>query len=655
MSKAGIPQHPGGCTLSNRNVYLKMTSLSQAREIIFSHVPVFGKPETEEIAAPDAVGRVLAAPVFARVSAPNFHAAAMDGIAVNAARTLGASEASPKTLTIGKDAFFVNTGHILPENTDAVIMIENVNLIDASSLNIEAPAYPWQNIRKMGEDIVATELIFPRNHRVTPCCVGALLGGGIFTVTVRKQPKAAILPTGSEMVDWKKTPLMDIRAGQVIESNSYVLAGLVASCGGVADKRPILPDDTKTISEAIMDALSGECDMALTVGGSSAGSEDYIREVVASIGEVLVHGVTIMPGKPLLIGKVLNKPVFGMPGYPVSTIVAFDQFVRPLLYRYQGQAEPEKTVVQAELTRKMPSKLGVEEFVRVKLGRVGKRIIATSLPRGAGSITSITEADGMIRIPANSEGLPAETLTPVELLRPASALDQTVVIVGSHDMTLNILADLARKKAGGVAISSSHVGSMGGLMAIKRGGCHMAGSHLLDTADGTYNVAYVKRFLPDIPVRIVHLVFREQGLILAKGNPKGIQGIGDLARKDVRFINRQAGSGTRILLDYRLGQLSIDPKDIQGYESDEYTHMAVAAAVLSARADAGLGICAAARALDLDFIPVVAEQYDLIIPQPYFDSDKIQYVLEIIASDEFKRSVEALGGYDTRQTGTVVL
>lgn len=640
---------------SKRNIYLKKKTLAEARRILFDAFPGFGTMPAEEISSDKAVGRVTAAPLFARVSAPGFHAAAMDGIAVPAAVTFGAAETRPRALALGKDAFWVNTGHVLPKGTDAVIMVENLNPVDEHTVEIEAPAFPWQNIRKMGEDIVATELLFPRNHRITPYCVGALIAGGIFSVPVRKRPVVVVIPTGSELIDWRQAVLEEIRPGQVLESNSYVLSGLVREWGGEPVRRDALSDDAEVISRAVGEAIEAGADMVLTVGGSSAGSEDFTRTVIETRGEVLIHGVTIMPGKPVLVGRVQETPVIGMPGYPVSMIVAFEQFVGPLLCRMLGLAEPERQRVAVETTRKMPSRLGVEEFLRVKLGKVGDRIVATSLPRGAGSITTFTEADGIIRIPNHIEGIKEQETVTAELLRPLSAIENTLVVVGSHDNTLDVLADHLRAGYdGAISLSSSHVGSMGGLMALKRGVCHLAGSHLLDTEDGSYNLSYVKRYLPGKAVQIVNLVYRDQGLIVKRGNPRGIREMEDLVRKDLRFVNRQAGSGTRILLDYRLGQLGIDPGAIAGYEIEEFTHMATAAAVLSGAADVGLGIYAAAKALNLDFIPVVTERYDLIIPVEYLEWGPMKALLETIRSAAFRERVEALGGYSTRSTGQVM-
>lgn len=637
-----------------RTVYLKMKPLAEAREILFEAFPGFGTAPAETVPTPEAVGRVLAEPVFADLSSPHFHAAAMDGVAVKAEITYGAGETRPRTLRIGEDAVFVNTGHPLPEGTDAVIIVEDLNEVEPGAVSIEAPVFPWRNVRKMGEDIVATELLFPRNHTVTPYCLGALLGGGIFEVPVRKRPVVAVMPTGNELFDWRKESTADLAPGRVVESNGYVLSAMARECGAEPVKRDILPDDFDTLREAVREAVAVS-DIVTTVGGSSAGSEDYTKEVIQELGEILVHGVTIMPGKPVLVGRIDGTPVLGMPGYPVSMIVAFEQFVAPLIHRMLGRTEPRRRRIPAETTRKVPSKLGTEEFIRVKLGRVGDRVVATPLPRGAGSITTITEADGILRVPASSEGLDAHEIAETELLRPEWELAKTLVAVGSHDNTLDLLADALKAGPAGFTLSSSHVGSMGGLMALRRGVCHVAGSHLLDTSDGSYNVSYVKRFLKDVPVRIVHLVMRDQGLAVAPGNPKGVEGIESLTRKDVSFINRQGGSGTRILLDYRLGQLGLAPEEIAGYDNEEFTHMAVAAAVASGTADAGLGIQAAAKALKLDFIPVVTEQYDLIVPEVYFGTPGIAALLETIRTDEFQERVRALGGYDTRRTGEIVL
>ena len=639
----------------SRNVYLKMKTLPEARKIVDEAFALSGVLATETVPVPQAVGRVLTEPIHAKLSSPHFNAAAMDGLAVKAEITFGANESTPKTLRVGQDTFYVNTGHVMPTATDAVIMIEQVHVLDEDQIQIDKPVFPWQNVRKVGEDIVATELLFPRNHLVTPICVGALLTGGVFSVPVKKPPQILVIPTGNELVDWRNTSMDEFKPGQVLETNSFVLGGLIESCGGTYTRHDMLMDNLEKIKRVVDKAVKSGFQMILILGGSSAGSEDYAKRVVLESGEVFVHGVTIMPGKPVVIGAVKNTPVFGIPGYPVSAIMAFEQFVRPLIHKMLGQPDQTRETVKVEPTRKIASKLGVEEFLRVKLGQVGDHIVATPLPRGAGSITSITEADGIIRIPNHIEGLKDNELATAELLRPLSSVRRTIVAVGSHDNTLDILADQIKAKHSHLTFSSSHVGSMGGLMAIKRGVCHLAGSHLLDPEDGSYNLSYVKKFLAQLDIKLVNLVFRDQGLMVKRGNPKGIKGIEDLAREEIAFINRQAGSGTRILLDYRLEQSGLDPGQINGYQHEEFTHMAVAVAVLSGTVDTGLGIHAAAAALDLDFIPVVTEQYDLVIPTAHFESENIQLLLETINTVEFKNRVEALGGYSTRKTGELII
>jgi putative molybdopterin biosynthesis protein len=637
-----------------------MHSLDDARKAMFDAFGDIGKQiGAEKVSPPDAVGRVLAEPVFARLSSPAFHAAAMDGIAVKADFTYGASESTPKTLTAGSDAIYINTGHIMPPGTDAVIMIEHIIAVNEKTIEIEAPAFPWQNVRRMGEDIVATELLFPRHHVITPYCLGALLAGGISSVTVIRKPKVLILPTGSELVPYTEAASGTLSQGKVVESNSHVLGKMAEGLGAETVSHGIVADDIDTIKDTILrharpEKTEDRFDMILILGGSSAGSEDFARGVIADTGEVLVHGVTIMPGKPTIIGKVGSIPVFGVPGYPVSAIICFEQFIAPLIAAMLNKSIPEEPTVNVLPTKKLASRLGMEEFLRVKLGRVDDRIVATPLPRGAGTITSITEADGIIRIPTDIEGIRENEAVTARLIKSRTAIDDTIVAVGSHDNTVDILSDLIRAKSHQYSLSSSHVGSMGGLVAIRKNLCHIAGTHLLDTTDGTYNISYIKKYLPDTPVRLVHLVRRDQGLIILPGNPKQILGIQDLTREDVVFINRQAGSGTRVLLDYHMEKNGIDAGRINGYEKEEYTHMAVAVAVLGKTADAGLGIYAAAKALGLDFIPVATESYDIVIPEKFAGAPQIKTLLAIIASEAFISRVNDLGGYHTENTGQLV-
>jgi putative molybdopterin biosynthesis protein len=614
----------------SRRIYLKMKSLEEAQEIFLGYWNMDGMLSGETVPSVDAVGRVTAAPVFARFSAPTFHSAAMDGISVQAERTFGATQERPMQLELGVDANWINTGQPMPEDADAVIMVENIHQIDEQKVEIQAAAYPWQHLRKVGEDIVATELLLPQNHLITAYDLGALY----------------------ELVEAENLKQMEsVPSGEIVEFNSWVLVNLVRQWGGKCDRHPIIPDDPDQLRRVLLEAVAGKYDVVIINAGSSAGSEDHTANLIAELGEVLVHGVAIMPGKPTVLGEIQGKPVLGNPGYPVSAIISMEQFVRPLLYRMQGLVEPEPEQVEAYPSQKIPSKLGVEEFLRVNLGRVGEHLVATPLPRGAGSITSLTQANGFLRIPDTVEGVTDSELHPVTLLTSRQGIERTLVVVGSHDMTLDLIANLLNKHDPKINLASSNVGSLGGILALRKGTAHLAGSHLLDTETGEYNISYIDRYLPGIEVYLVTLVHREQGLIVAPGNPKSINGLKDLCRDEIGFVNRQSGSGTRILLDWQLGQLGIDPATINGYQREEYTHMAVAVDVLSGSADVGMGIHAAAQALNLDFIPVTTERYDLVIPAVHYDNPLVQSFLEVITTQEFKDQVLALGGYDVRETG----
>ncbi len=631
-----------------RNIYLKKKSLEEAKAIAseLANLVHLGK---EMVSVIHSMGRVTADPLFAKISSPPFHCAAMDGIAVRAETTYGATEDTPKRLVINKEVFFVNTGNPIPTGMDAVIMIEEVYQIDSEKVEIREAAHPYQHVRSIGEDIVATEMVFPQNHKITPYDIGVLLASGHREIAVKKKPKVLILPTGSELIEPDEIHPLEPPSG-IIESNSYVLSGLILRDGGEPVRHPIVEDDFQKIREALL-SNHEQVDLILVIAGSSAGSEDYTPSIIEESGEVFAHGISMMPGKPTLLGRFKDRPIIGIPGYPVSAIMAYEELVRHLLHRLLHLTRPERPRIKALPTRKIPSKLGTEEFLRVNLGRVEEKFYASPLPRGSGIITSLTKADGIIRIPSLSEGLDENQEIEFELLRPLEEILNTVVMVGSHDLTLDILANLLGKYYPPIFLSSHSVGSLGGILALKSGICHMAGIHLLDPDTGGYNFSYIQNYLKGIEVKVINLVHREQGLIVQRKNPKGLTGLKDLLRKDISFINRQKGSGTRILLDHELRSLSIDPNQIKGYEKEEFTHMAVASTVASGFVDAGLGILPAARAMNLDFIPVAKERYDLVIPSTHSKDEKIRQVIEVIRSKEFKEEVLRMGGYDVSRTG----
>jgi molybdopterin molybdotransferase/putative molybdopterin biosynthesis protein len=604
----------------------------------------------EAVQVEEALGRVTAAAVFSRLSVPHYHAAAMDGIAVRADDTLSASETSPIQLQVERQAVWVDTGDPLPPNANAVIMAEHVQDLGDGRLEILAAVAPWQHVRSMGEDLVATELVLPENHVLTAVDLGALTAAGHTRVAVRRRPRVAILPTGSELVSAGASALPP---GAIVDFNSVTLAGQVREWGGEAVRFPITPDDRALILERVHQALE-ECDVVVVNAGSSAGSEDYTAGIVRELGDLLVHGVAIRPGHPLVLGVANGKPLIGLPGYPVSAILTAELFLKPLLHRLQLLPAVARQVLPATMTRKLLSPMGEDEYVRVKLGQVGERLIASPLSRGAGVIMSMVRADGLLRIPRFSEGVHAGADVEVELLRDLAHVRQNVVAIGSHDLALDLLSNALAQRTPGASLASTNVGSLGGLLALARGEAHLAGSHLLDEVTGEYNVSYVRRHLTDRHVVLVHLAGRVQGLIVPVGNPRGFASLRDLVAPGVQFVNRQRGSGTRVLLDYQLRQLGLSASSIAGYEREQYTHLAVAADVASGAADVGLGILAAARALELDFVPVFNEEYQLVIPSEHYDSPVLAPMLSILRGKAFADQVAALGGYDVARMGEVV-
>jgi putative molybdopterin biosynthesis protein len=664
-----------------RKIYLEDIPLDEAWRRFIGALDAAGlwQPfDGESIPVAAALGRVTAAPIWARVSSPAYHAAAMDGYAVRSVDTLGATETAPVQLSIDTQARYVDTGDPLPAWADAVIPIEQVHLITQPSsepttqppnhpstqpthIEILASIAPWSSVRSMGEDMVATELVLPANHTLRPVDLGAIAGCGYATVSVRRQPRVAILPTGTELITAEQAASDGVRRGDIVEYNSIVLAAQVEDWGAIATRYPIAPDDYARIKTAVLDAAAKH-DLILVNAGSSAGSEDFTAQIVEALGTLLVHGVAVRPGHPVILGTINPPahqptspptPIIGVPGYPVSAALTGEIFVEPLLAKWRGQPPSHKPTVKATITRKLLSPMGEDEWVRVSVSRVGERVVAAPLSRGAGVITSLVRADGIVRIPRFSEGVNAGDEVSVELYAAPDAIERTILHIGSHDLTLDLLAQFLAEQSDRRFVSAN-AGSLGGLIALRRGEAHLAGSHLLDPETGEYNVAYIKQYLPNTPVVLVTLLRREQGLIVARGNPKQIESLADLARPDVRYVNRQRGAGTRVLLDYRLGQLGMAPEQVRGYEREEYTHLAVAAAVQSGVADCGLGVRAAARALDLDFVPVEWERYDLVIPQAHYASELLKPLLELIRGETFRLEVAQLPGYDPSPMGTVV-
>ncbi len=616
----------------------------------------------------NALGRVLAQPIWARISSPHYHASAMDGFAVKAAQTNGAGPADPVTLKVPASAVYLDTGDPLPESFDSVIPIENVEALDGSGamagdlrkpafIRIRAAVPPWSHVRPLGEDVVATQLVLPEGRVLRPSDLGAIAASGQSQIPVARRPRVAIIPTGTELV-----PIgADLTPGAILEYNSVVMAAQIKAMGGEPERFAIVPDDFDRICDQVARVME-DFDLVLLNAGSSAGSEDFSSRVVQRLGKLLVHGVAVRPGHPVILGMIqgidrsgANKqvPIIGVPGFPVSAALTLDIFVEPLIARWLGRQPVEPPVLEAVITRKIASPGGDDEYVRVVVGEVGGRLLASPLSRGAGAITSLSQADGVVVIPRGEQGLEPGQKAQVRLLRPPSELKDTIFCTGSHDVALDLLAQ--KLSHTGRRLVSANVGSQGGLLALRRGEAHVAGSHLLDPGSGKYNSPYLAQYVGELPVRLITLAHRSQGLMVRRGNPLRLEGISDLAGKGVRIVNRQRGAGTRLLLDYHLSLLGIPAADIIGYNQEEYTHLAVAAAVASGRADCALGVAAAAHALDLDFVPLFQERYDLVIPEQYIQSDLLAPLLAALRDPGFRESVAALPGYDVARMGEIPL
>lgn len=627
--------------------YLETIKREDAIRRVLDHV----KPieEEEYLPAHACRGRVTTRPVLAQRSNPPFLCSAMDGYATSFVKTLEADFTNPVSLALGSHAFPLNTGDPLPKTTDSVIMVEEVEKTDTEII-IRKPAYLWQHVRMIGEDIIEGDMLFPANHKIRTLDTGMFLSAGITHVHVRRKPSLLVIPTGKELIDIYENPSQDFEAHRLIDFNSYLLVNMAEEIGFRADKSKILINKEE-LSSTVHQA-SKEFDVIIINAGSSAGSEDFTEGVISELGKLIFHGVSMMPGKPTLFGVVNGRPVFGLPGYPVSATTSFKIFFEPLCEKLMATSTTNE-FVSCITPYKIPSRIGIEEILRVNLIDKGDQFYAFPLPRGASIYSSLANADGLVQVPENIEGFDeGETIT-CELLRNKGELSKRTHIIGSHDLSLGILRDMVKNRFPDQDLISTHVGSMSGIMAFRKGIADLCTTHVLDEKDKVYNINVVKKYVPDRNWLLVNIVKRTQGLIVQKENPKSLSGIVDLTKDDVTFVNRQVGSGTRILLDTMLKENGISNNLIKGYEREESSHNAIAILVREGVADTGIAIRAVARAFSLGFIPLAEEDYDLLVTKEFSGTEKFTSLLDLIRSDEFKNRLHKIGGYNTEDTGKV--
>lgn len=603
------------------------------------------KQESIEILVEEALGRTTSSAVYAAQSVPHYNSAAMDGFALSAKDTFGATQTTPITLKTGYA--FVDTGDLLPEGCDCVVMIEDV-VEKEFGIQLYNGAYPWQHVRQIGEDICAGDMLFPSYSVITAAGMGAMIASGVSKVSVVKPCLVGIIPTGDELTPSHSNP----KEGEIREFNSIIFSALLEGWGAHSKTYPIVVDSLDLIQSAIQTALE-ECDVVIINAGSSAGRDDWTKTAIENLGEAVIHGIAIKPGKPTILGLVGGKPVIGVPGYPVSGIIVMNEIVRKVIALLQNNQIKQPPVISAHMGKKVVSSLKYQEFLRVNLCYINDKYVAAPLSRGAGIVTSFVKADAIVEIPQNTEGFETGDIVEAKLLRSEEDIRKTICIMGSHDPLIDELINFTRLKNSNTYISSTHVGSMGAVMALRRSEAHMGAVHLLDVNDGSYNVSYVNRYFNKGDVQLVECVSRTQGFIVQPGNPLGIKSLQDIIQKELSYINRQKGSGTRILLDYLLEKENILPDSIYGYTREEFTHTAVAAQIAFGDGDVGLGVYSAAKIYGLDFVPVAQEEYDLLIKSSSMDLPDVRLLLDTLASAEFAARLEQMGGYTLGRPGRI--
>ncbi|WP_297597881.1 molybdopterin biosynthesis protein [uncultured Cetobacterium sp.] len=628
--------------MENRNVYIDNIDVEKALSIFFKSLEI--DLQDEKISVLDSIGRVTSKAVFAKRCSPTYSASAMDGILIFAEKTAEASEVNPIYLKENEDFIFVNTGNPIDYNIgDSVIMIEEVISVGNGLYKIIKSSRPWQHIRPVGEDIIEGEMIIKSNHKIAPQDLGALISAGVLEIFVIKKPKVAIIATGDEVIDIFKE---DYKEKSVIDCNSYVFSAQIKEWGGIPEILPKLKDNLSCIKENLS-LIIKDFDLILINAGSSAGSKDYTKSVIEDLGEVVVHGVAIKPGKPTILGNVDGKPVIGIPGYPVSAFLAMDIFIKPLMEKLT-QISKEDTFVEGVLSKTIVSSLKHKELVRVTLNYSEGKYIVNPLARGAGITTSLSKADGILEIPKEVEGIKGGEVVKIKLLKPLKEIKDYLISVGSHDVIMDLIGDK-------IKLCSTHTGSFGGVLAIKQKNTHIAPIHILDDESGVYNIPAVKKYFPAEEMVLIKGVKRVQGLMVTKCNPLGIKDISDIISQNLRYVNRQRGSGTRILLDFLLKKESIASETLNGYAREANTHLEVAMAIKSGTSDVGLGIKEAAVIADLDFIPILDEDYDFLVNPKMIDSDKIKEFIAFLKSDYFINKINDLDGYSAINSGEVIV
>ena len=638
-------------SLAQQEQFLEVVDRDEAERRFHQHLDL--RPLGHEtVALSRALGRILASRIVADVDVPGFDRASVDGFAVRADDTLGASERLPRRLTLLPEiltpgrppclavgpgaAALIATGGMVPRGADAVVMVEHTETHDEDGdilIEIHRPASAGQFIAFAGSDLARGETVLRAGQIMSSREIGMLAAVGCADVEVWRRPRVAIASTGDEII----APGQPMRPGAVYDSNAAILAAAVEEAGGIPCPLGIGADDDTVLTRLVEEGLRS-CDMVVLSGGTSKGAGDLCYRAVARFGDpgIVVHGVALKPGKPLCLAVTSGKPIVVLPGFPTSAIFTFHEFIAPVIRALAGLPAEAAGRLSATLPLRVPSERGRTEYLMVSLAR-GDDATLAAYPntKGSGAVTAFSQADGFIAIGPQVESVGAGTPVSVQLIGDAHLAD--LVIIGSHCVGLDILID--RLHAEGIAVKALNVGSMGGLAAAKRGECDIAAIHLMDPRTGEYNRPFLTPALA-----LVSGYRRLQGIVYRKGDPRFAGRSAEaalsaaLAAGDCLMVNRNAGSGTRILTDRLLN--GAQPP---GYWSQPKSHNAVAVAVAQNRADWGMAIESVARQYGLDFIPVQDERYDFVVPKTRLERRPVQRFCAILDDSSVREALAALG------------
>ncbi len=624
-----------------KDIYLEKRSLEDALfiwEKKLDEIKVSKLLKDEEITSLDCAGRIASREVNAKKCSPSQNVSAVDGFAVKVEDTFGCDINNPKFLKIGIDAKYVNTGEPIKASFNAVVMVEDVE-IEKDKIRILKPLSFYENVRTVGEDIVTMDVLVRANEKILPQHIGALIQGGVDKVHVKELPRVLIIPTGEEIIK----PFEEIQSFEFYDSNSYMIKEMLNEWHASSFIYGILPNDEKRIKE-VLEENYDNYHLFIILGGSAKGSKDLIPNIIKSTGELIVHGVSIQPGKPIALGLFRGKPIIGMPGYPVSSFVDARIFLKTAIEKMQRTYRKEFQCVKAILKRPMPSEIGTREYIRVKLTSFNNNMVAVPIKGGASPISSVSNADGILTIPENLEGFEEGTEADVELLVEKEDIEKQILFIGSNDPVLEKAFNIFNMEYAPYHFGVISSGSLGGLLSLERSECQLTATHLFDESSRIYNDPFIRKVV-NRDIIVYKFLKREQGLILRREDTKRIKSIEDIAKHNVVFVNRQKGSGTRVFLDYILKEKGIDTNLINGYENEEFTHIAVANAVKEGIADCGMGIRYVADIFDLGFIPIQEEDYDLVFAKDFYFSENGKALIKIIESKKFQNFISKLKGY----------